>query len=90
MIKNRTAQIIFQTVFCTLSVIGFFASLGLFESSFRSSFYVYYTNWSNYICAVVMFLCLIRTIKNKNDEYVQVAPRFTFMCVIMILVTFLI
>ena len=31
MIKNRTAQLIFYTVYCTLGLIGFAASLGIFD-----------------------------------------------------------
>ena len=29
MIKNRTAQLIFQTIYCTLGLVGCIASLGI-------------------------------------------------------------
>ena len=32
MIKNRTAQLIFQTAFCVLGLIGCVASLGVFDN----------------------------------------------------------
>ncbi len=47
MIKNKSIQILFQTIYCTLGVIGLFSSLGLFEAEFNKDFYVYYTNLSN-------------------------------------------
>ena len=31
MIKNRTAQLIFQTIYCTLGFVGFVACLGIFD-----------------------------------------------------------
>ena len=31
MIKGRTAQLIFQTVYCTLGFVGCVASLGIFD-----------------------------------------------------------
>ena len=48
MIKNRTAQLIFQTAFCTLGIIGIMASLGFFDYAFRADFFVHFTNISNY------------------------------------------
>ena len=93
MIKNRTAQVVFQTVYCVLAVIGFLNSLGYFAANFNENFYVYYTNLSNYICAGVMFVSLVQTIKSANkkeDGYCKTAPTFNFMCVILIMVTFLV
>lgn len=91
MIKNRTAQLVFQTVYCVLAVVGVLSSLGLFVAKFNANFYVYYTNLSNYICAGVMFVSLVRTVKasnKKEDGFCQTAPTFNFMCVILIMVTF--
>ena len=31
MIKNRTAQLIFQSFFCAIGLIGIFASIGIFD-----------------------------------------------------------
>lgn len=88
MIKNRIAQIIFETVYCTLAVIGFIASLGIFDKQFSFVFYMYYTNLSNYICMGLMFVCLIKTVKNSKQEgFVDVAPKFNFASVVMILIT---
>lgn len=93
MIKNRTTQLVFQTVYCVLAVLGILGSFGYFNAEFNHDFYVYYTNLSNYICAGVMFVSLARTIKaanKKEDGYCETAPAFNFMCVIMIMVTFLV
>lgn len=91
MIKNRITQVIFQTVYCVLAIIGLLNSLGYFSADFNENFYVYYTNLSNYICMGVMFVSLYRTIKKANqkeDGFCETAPTFNFMCVIMIMVTF--
>ena len=55
MIKNKITQIIFQTSFCTLGILGIIASLGFFDYEFRSDFFVHFTNLSNYFCIVIMF-----------------------------------
>ncbi len=88
MIKNRTVQLIFQTAFCSLGIVAFAASLGLFKASFENNFYVYFTNLSNYFCIVVMFAELVQTIKKKDDSYVTVQPMLKFVCMLMILLTF--
>ncbi len=91
MIKNRTTQLVFQTVYCVLAIIGFIHSLGYFNAKFNSHFYVYYTNLSNYICLGMMLAVLIGTIRSANkkeDGYCNTAPTFNFMCVILIMVTF--
>ena len=45
MIKNRTAQLIFQTIYCTLGLVGIIASLGIFDNinTIRWDFYVHFT-----------------------------------------------
>ncbi|MGN1227179.1 MAG: Pr6Pr family membrane protein [Christensenellales bacterium] len=93
MIKNKTTQLIFQTIYCTLAILGIIGSFGYFNGSFNGYFYLYYTNLSNYICFGVMFATLFKTIKEakQNDvSYCSTAPNFKFLCVIMILVTFLV
>lgn len=93
MIKNRITQVVFQSIYCTLAVIAFIGSLGYFDAKFNSEFYIWYTNLSNYICFVVMFISLFVTIKKavkKEDGYVETSPIFTFLTMIMIIVTCLI
>ena len=60
MIKNRTAQLVYQTVYCTLGIVGCIACLGIFDDikTFRWDFYVYFTNLSNFLCLGVMFAAL--------------------------------
>ena len=73
MIKNRTAQLIYQTVYCTLGFVGIIASLGIFDNvnTIRWDFYVHFTNISNFLCIGVMLLGLIQTVKKKEDGYVE-------------------
>jgi hypothetical protein len=69
MIKNRTAQLIYQTVYCTLALVGSVACLGIFDDidMFRWDFYTYFTNISNFLCFGVMIAALIQTVKKKEN-----------------------
>ena len=92
MIKNRTAQLIFQTIYCTLGLVGVVASLGIFDNikMIRWDFYVHFTNISNYFCLGIMIAGLIQTAKKKEDSYVNTAPLLKFIGMLGILLTFLV
>ena len=92
MIKNRTTQLLFQTIYCTLGVVGVIAGLGIFDdiTMIRWDFYVHFTNVSNYLCLGIMFAELIQTIKKSKNEYVTVAPVLKFIGMLGILLTFLV
>ena len=92
MIKNRTAQLIFQTTYCTLGLVGCVASLGIFDNinMIRWDFYVHFTNISNFLCIGVMIAALVQTVKKKDDGYVTAAPLLKFIGVLGILLTFLV
>ena len=92
MMKNRTAQLIFYTVYCTLGLVGCIASLGIFDNInlIRWDFYVYFTNISNFLCLGVTFSALIQTVKKKEDGYVTAAPVLKFIGMLGILLTFLV
>ena len=92
MIKNRTAQLIFQTIYCTLGLVGSIASLGIFDdiNMFRWDFYVYFTNISNFLCLGVMVAALVQTAKKKEDSFVSTAPMLKFVGMLGILLTFLV
>jgi hypothetical protein len=91
-IKNRTVQLIYQTVYCTLGLVGCIACLGIFDDirMFRWDFYVYFTNISNFLCLGVMVAALIQTAKKKEDSYVSAAPVLKFVGMLGILLTFLV
>ena len=92
MMKNRTAQLIFQTVYCTLGLVGCFASLGIFDNVqvIRWDFYVHFTNISNFFCIGIMLASLIQTARKKEDSYVTTAPMLKFIGMLGILLTFLV
>ena len=92
MIKNRTAQLIYQTIYCTLGLVGIIASLGIFDNinTIRWDFYVHFTNISNFLCIGVMLASLIQTAKKKEDSYVTTAPLLKFIGMLGILLTFLV
>ena len=72
MIKNRTAQLIYQTIYLTLGFVGLVASLGIFDNinTIRWDFYVHFTNISNFLCIGVIFAALIQTARKKEDSFV--------------------
>ena len=92
MIKNKTVQLIYQTVYCTLGLVGIIASLGIFDNinMIRWDFYVHFTNISNFLCFGVMLAELIQTAKKKEDSYVSSAPLMKFIGMLGILLTFLV
>lgn len=92
MIKNRTVQLIFQTVYCTLGFVGCVASLGIFDdiSALRWDVYVHFTNISNFLCIGIMVAALIQTARKKEDSFVTTAPLLKFIGMLGILLTFLV
>ena len=92
MIKNRTVQLIYQTIYCTLGLVGCIASLGIFDdiNTIRWDFYVHFTNISNFFCLGIMFTALFQTIRKKEDSYVKAAPMLKFIGILGILLTFLV
>ena len=92
MIKNRTIQLIYQTIYCTLGLVGIIASLGIFDNikMIRWDFYVHFTNISNYLCIGVMVAALIQTIRKKDDSFVSSTPMLKFIGMLGILLTFLV
>ncbi|MBR5539151.1 MAG: Pr6Pr family membrane protein [Clostridia bacterium] len=92
MIKNRTAQLIYQTIYVTLGLVGFIACLGIFDnvSVIRWDFYVHFTNLSNFLCIGVMLCSLIQTARKKEDSYVSAVPVLKFIGMLGILLTFLV
>lgn len=92
MIKNRTAQLIYQTIYVTLGLVGFVACLGIFDNinTIRWDFYVHFTNISNFLCIGVMLAALIQTAKKKEDSFVSAVPVLKFIGMLGILLTFLV
>lgn len=92
MIKNRTVQLIYQTIYCTLGLVGIIASLGIFDNikMIRWDFYVHFTNISNFLCIGVMVAALIQTIRKKEDSFVSSTPMLKFIGMLGILLTFLV
>ena len=90
--KNRTFQLIFSTIYCTLGIVGCIASIGVFDNvnNLRWDFYVHFTNISNFLCIGVMFAAFLQTAKKKEDSFVTVAPVLKFIGMLGILLTFLV
>lgn len=58
--------------------------------TFWDDFYLYFTNWSNYLCFGVMLTELIQTAKKKADSNVTAVPLLKFIGLLGILLTFLV
>lgn len=88
--NNRTLQLIVQSAYCALGILGAVASTGFFDYNYKESFFVYFTNISNYICVAVMLFELIQTARKKEDSPVSAIPLVKFAGIMGILLTFLI
>ena len=80
-------KIILEIVYCVLSIIAFLLSIGIFNKEIFYDFYIYFTNISNYICFIIMYIELFLTIKNKKLKELNI---FRFISTVMIIITFLI
>lgn len=92
MIKNRTVQLIYQSFYCAIGLIGIVASFGIFDDILnpRWDFYVHFTNLSNYLCIGIVFAQLVQTAKKDKGSYVSTAPFLKFIGVLAILLTFVV
>lgn len=90
MTKSRMAQLIFQSVYCAFGVLGSVACLGLFDDYKNMSwtFYVYFTNLSNFLCLGIMFAELVQTARKKENSFVTTLPALKFIAMLGILLTF--
>ena len=88
--KNRTAQLIWQTCYCTLALVAIVGSIGLYDMKFTRSFYIYFTNLSNYLAAGIMLAELIQTARKRDNGFVTVAPRLRFISMLGLVLTFLV
>ena len=76
MINNRITQLVYRTIFLTISLFGIIESFGLFYGQTPGfGCFVYYTSLSNFLCFGVMMAVWIKTIKhiNKNEISIFVA-----------------
>ena len=88
--KNRTAQLIWQTFYCALALVAIIGSVGFYEMRFTRDFYIYFTNLSNYLAAGIMLAELIQTARKRGDSFVTVAPRLRFISMLGLVLTFLV
>ena len=88
--KNRTVQLIFQSVYCAFALVGILGGIGFFYNHFYWDFYIYFTNISSYLCFGVMLAELVQTAKRRDDGYVSACPRLKFVSMLGILLTFMV
>lgn len=99
--NNLITQMIYRIIFCVLSALACFLSLGFFQQlhgtanfTFSFGFWRYYTNISNYVCFIVGVIVTHDTIKRvRNGEtkgFNQKLKTLKFCSTVMIMVTFLV
>ena len=88
--KNRTAQLIWQTCYCALALVAILGSVGYYEMKFTRDFYIYFTNLSSYLAAGIMLAELIQTARKRGDGFVTVAPRLRVISMLGLVLTFLV
>lgn len=95
MINNRITQLIYRTIFLTISLFGIIESFGLFYGQTPGfGCFVYYTSLSNFLCFGVMMAVWIKTIKHINKNEIRgnndCLVHLKFSTTIIILVTFVV
>ena len=88
--KNRTAQLIYESIYCAFALVGTFGCIGFFNYQFFWDFYIYFTNISNFLCFGVMLAGLVQTARKKDDSFVSACPKLKFIGMLGILLTFLV
>lgn len=88
--RSRTAQLIFQSVYCALALVAIVGSVGTYDRKFTVDFYIYFTNVSNYLGAGIMLAELIQTAKKRANDYVRTAPRLHFIGMLGLLLTLIV
>lgn len=81
-------RLMLQTAYCTLSVVAFLASLGLFNYKYQPNWYIYFTNLANYFCMVFMGIKLYNTIRNRGTDYDTTSPGMEYVGVVLLSATF--
>ena len=95
MIKNRIIQLIYRTVFLTISMFGIIESFGLFHNQTPGlNCLIYYTSLSNFLCFGVVVAVWISTYKHIKSGELEgnntCITKLKFYSTIIILVTFLV
>ena len=95
MINNRITQLVYRTIFLTISLFGIIESFGLFYGQTPGfGCFVYYTSLSNFLCFGVMMAVWIKTIKHINKNEIRgnndCLVHLKFSTTIIILVTFVV
>ena len=88
--KNKNVQMIFQSFYCALALVACIGSVGFFDMKFTSDFYIYFTNISNYMCALIMLAELIQTARKREESFVTIAPRLRIISMLGLVLTFII
>ncbi len=89
-LQKKTARLMIETVYCTLSLVAVVLSLGYVKGRFDSDFYLWYTNLSNYACMILMGITLVQTGKDPAPKTRQRITQIRFLCAIGILITFVV
>jgi len=93
MIKSKKIALIYRGAAVLIATAGLLDLLGLFQGAFHASVLYYYTAQSN-IMAIILFVMLIiktiRGIRNDTENSACYFPRFSMICSINVMLTFVV
>ena len=96
MIKSKQVALVYRVTAMIIAYAGLLALLGVFQGAFYINVLYYYTAQSN-IMAIILFVLLtakttIGILRNKKDEKETACyfPRFSMICSINVMITFVI
>jgi len=96
MIKSKQVALVYRVTAMIIAYAGLLALLGVFQGAFYINVLYYYTAQSN-IMAIILFVLLtakttIGILRNKKDEKETACyfPRFSMICSINVMITFVV
>jgi len=93
MIKSKKIALIYRGAAVLIATAGLLALLGLFQGSVHVNVLYYYTALSNIMAIILFVMLIIRTISGINKDIGNNAcyfPRFSMICSINVLLTFVV
>ena len=93
MIQNKKVALVFRIAAFIIATAGLLDLLGVFHGVFYSNVLYYYTAQSNIMAIVLFLLLIVKTIcgiRKDNESGPCYFPRFSMICTINVLLTFVV
>ena len=92
MIKNKKIALIYRSAAVLLATAGLLDLMGAFGGAFYINVLYYYTAQSNIMAIILFVMLLVKTILgiSKGDDNASYFPRFSMICSINVMLTFVV